>query len=89
MTGGGEMTRREEELGRLLRALPPAPAAWVAAAVQLPAARRALADIEGELSGSGERAAQTQELEDALARAGYEPTPELVEAVRHELRRAD
>jgi hypothetical protein len=77
----------EEQLGRLLGTLPPAPHGWVAAAAELPRARRALAGIETELEGETQRAAVTERLEQALAEAGHEPTPELVRALRRELDR--
>lgn len=77
----------EEQLGRLLSALPPAPAGWVAAAVELPRARRALAGIESRLAGEDSRRAETARLEQALAEAGYDPTPELLRALRRELGR--
>jgi len=75
----------EEQLGRLLAALPPAPHGWVAAAAELPSARRALAGLESELAGEADRAAVTERLERALAEAGHEPTPELLRAMRREL----
>jgi hypothetical protein len=75
----------EEDIGRLLGALPPAPAGWVTAASELPRARRALAAIEAELAGEPERAAMTERLERALAEAGVDPTPELVRAIRRRL----
>jgi hypothetical protein len=74
----------EEDIGRLLGSLPPAPEGWVAAAVALPRARRAL-DIGARLAGEPARAAETAELERALAEAGCEPTPELVRAVQRRL----
>jgi hypothetical protein len=37
------------------------------------------------LSGIEERAAVTADLEDAIRRAGHEPTPPLVEALRRRL----
>jgi hypothetical protein len=77
----------EERIAGLLGALPPAPAGWVAAAVELPLARRALAGIERQFAGEQAREAQTARLEEALALAGYEPTPALVRAVRRELQR--
>jgi hypothetical protein len=77
----------EEQLGRLLGILPPAPQGWVAAAAELPAARRALAGIETELEDEAGRAALTERLERALAEAGHEPTPALVRALRRELDR--
>lgn len=75
----------EEDIGRLLATLPPAPPGWVAAAAELPRARRALASIEDELAGEPERAAVTERLERALAQAGVEPTPELIRALRRRL----
>ena len=80
-----DMPLGEEDIGRLLGSLPPAPAGWVAAAAELPRARRALAAIEAELAGEPERAALTERLERALAEAGVEPTPELVRALRRKL----
>ena len=77
----------EEDIGRLIGALPPAPSGWVAAAAELPRARAALAGIEQELAGERDRAAETARLEQALAEAGCEPTPELVRALRRELDR--
>jgi len=68
-----------EQIGRLLRLLPPAPQAWVQAAQELPAARAAL----DELVARAERdAAFRQELEAdlerALADAGYQGSPSVV-----------
>jgi hypothetical protein len=78
----------EEQLGRLLRVLEPAPDAWVPAAAELPAARRALAEIGPRvLDDADRRAAQIAQLEAALRDAGYEPTPALVEALRRDLQR--
>jgi hypothetical protein len=77
----------EEQLGRLLGTLPPAPEGWVAAAAELPRARRALAGIEAELAGELGRPTATARLERALAEAGHEPTPALVRAVRRGLGR--
>ena len=68
------MTGHEEErLGELLAAVRPAPAGGVAAAKALPAARRAIAALEG---GTG------ADLEARLRAAGFEPDEALVEAVR-------
>jgi hypothetical protein len=73
----------EERLGELLGHLPPAPAAWVRAAQELPAA---LAGLDGIVERAREdaafRAALTADLEAALAAAGHEPTAPLVEALR-------
>ena len=79
------MALSEEDIGRLLGTLPPAPPGWVAAASELPRARRALEGIEDELAGEPERAAVSERLERALAEAGVEPTPELVRALRRRL----
>jgi hypothetical protein len=81
------VTPNEEQLGRLIGALQPAPDGWVAAAVELPRARRALAGIEAELAGEADRAAVSARLEQALAEAGHEPTPSLVQAMRRSLDR--
>ncbi len=78
----------EERLGELLGTLPPAPAGWVQAAQELPAARGEL--DRGELDAIVERARVDAEfrvwlvadLEAALAAAGYEPTDELIDAIR-------
>jgi hypothetical protein len=72
------MTRYDEErLGELLAALRPAPAGWTAAAKALPAARRALAALDGAAAGD--------DLEARLRDAGFTPDPALVEAVRRQL----
>ena len=73
----------EERLGELLSSLPPAPAAWVQAAQELPAARRGLDEIVERARIDGEfRVMLVADLEAALAAAGYEPTDELIDAVR-------
>jgi hypothetical protein len=78
----------EERLARLLRELPPAPPAWVAAAQALPAARRALDEIEDcVLADAPSRATQTRRLEAALEEVGFEPTTELVQALERLLAR--
>ena len=73
----------EERLGELLGLLPPAPAGWVRAAQELPAARRGLDEIVERARADAEfRVLLVADLEAALAQAGYEPTDELVDAVR-------
>ncbi len=73
----------EERLGELLSSLPPAPAGWVQAAQELPAARRGLDVIVERARVDAEfRVLLVADLEAALAAAGYEPTNELIEAVR-------
>jgi hypothetical protein len=77
------MSYDEETLARLLRLLPPAPAASVAAAQQLPAARATLDDVVARAEADAEfRAKLVADLEAALAQAGYEPDRAFVEAVR-------
>jgi hypothetical protein len=72
----------EERLGALLRVLPPAPAGWVRAAQELPAARRSLDDIVARAEADLEfRRALLADLETALAAEGLEPDPRVV----HEL----
>jgi len=76
----------EETLARLLRLLPPAPAASVAAAQELPLARRGLDDLVARAEADAEfRARLVADLETALAEAGYEPDRALVEALRSRL----
>jgi hypothetical protein len=76
-----------DELGRLIAALPPAPAGWVTAAQELPAAR---ATIEGIVTRAVADAAYRErvlaDLESALAEAGVEPTPPILEELRARFR---
>ena len=73
----------EERLGELLGLLPPAPAGWVRAAQELPAARRGIDEIVERARRDAEfRVLLVADLEAALAEAGYEPTDELIDAVR-------
>lgn len=73
----------EERLGELLGLLPPAPAGWVRAAQELPAARRGLDEIVERARRDAEfRVLLVADLEAALAAAGHEPTDELIDAVR-------
>jgi hypothetical protein len=73
----------EERLGELLGLLPPAPAGWVQAAQELPGARLGLDEIVERARVDAEfRVLLVADLEAALTRAGYEPTAELIEAVR-------
>ena len=77
----------EERLGELLGLLPPAPAAWIAAAAASPSTQRALEDIQARvLTGAEARAAVTADLEQALREAGVnQPTPRDVAALRQRL----
>ena len=81
------MTRYDElKLSELLRALPPAPQGWVRAAQELPLARLGLDDIVERARADVEfRQALIDDLEAALAAAGYEYDSYLVEAVRGRL----
>ena len=72
-------TYGEERLGELLRLLRPAPAGWVRAAQELPAARRSLDEIVARAEADIEfRKAVLTDLETALAQEGLDPTPRLV-----------
>jgi hypothetical protein len=74
-------------LGRLIAALPPAPDAWVRAAQQLPAARRGIDDIvDRAVADAAYRARVVADLESALAEAGVEPTPPILDELRDRLR---
>lgn len=82
------MTRMydEERLGVLLRVLRPAPAGWLRAAQELPAARRSLDQIVARAEADLEfRKALIADLETALEREGVEPDPRLVDELRKRL----
>jgi hypothetical protein len=73
-----------ERLSRLIGMLPPAPAAWVRAARELPRARRELDTIVERAESDAEfRRVLIADLESALRAEGVEPTwPLLVELRR-------
>jgi hypothetical protein len=76
----------EEQIANLLRQLRPAPEAWVRAAQELPLARSGLDDIvERAQADERFRRALIADLEAALAAEGYEPDPEVIEALRRRL----
>ena len=76
----------EERLGVLLRLLPPAPAGWMRAAQELPAARRTLDEIVARAEADLEfRRAVIADLEAALEQEGVEPAPGLVDELRERL----
>lgn len=76
----------EERLGKLLGALPSAPAGWVQAAKELPRARRELDQIvELARADAAFRERLIADLEAALSSAGYEPSTALLDAVRAHL----
>jgi len=64
----------EQRLAELLRALPPAPEAWVKAAEELPPGHKRLDEIvERAVADAEFRRALIADLEAALQREGYEP----------------
>jgi hypothetical protein len=76
----------EEHLAELIAALPPAPAAWVQAAIDLPAARAAMDGLTALAEAdAAAREAMLADLEAALREAGVEPSRPLVEALRERL----
>ena len=76
----------EERIAELIAALPPAPAAWVQAAQELPAARQAMDGIAARAEADAAfRAAALADLEGALRDAGQEPSPALLDALRSRL----
>ncbi len=73
----------EEHLARLIRALPPAPVAWVRAAQELPLAKAGLDEIVARAEADAEfRARLVADLEAALEAAGYERDPALIEVLK-------
>jgi hypothetical protein len=80
----GEMNNYDEEqIGRLLRLLPPAPGAWVRAAQELPAARAALDELVARAEQDAAfRRQLVADLEQAVLAAGYEPSPFVVSRLR-------
>jgi hypothetical protein len=79
----------EERLAELLRALPPAPEAWVRAAQELPTARRTLDDLVARAEADARfRTALLADLEAALAAEGFEAPRAVVEALRERLESA-
>ena len=78
----------EERLAELLALLPPAPRGWVEAAQELPLARAQLVGLVGRAEADAAFRAQVlADLETALAAAGVEPRPVVVESLRRRLAR--
>jgi hypothetical protein len=72
----------EERLARLIRALPPAPEAWVRAAQELPVAQTELDEIVARAEADAAfRKRLIADLEGALQAEGYERDPAVVEAL--------
>jgi hypothetical protein len=73
----------EEQVGRLLRLLPPAPEGWVRAAQELPAARAMLDELVARAEQDAAFRLQLRaDLEQAVAAAGYESSPFIVSRLR-------
>jgi hypothetical protein len=73
----------EERLARLIRALPPAPEAWVRAAQELPLSRSGFDEIVARAEADAKfRARLIADLEGALAAEGYERDPVVLEELR-------
>lgn len=78
----------EERLGRLIGLLEPAPEGWVRAAQEIPAFRVMLDEIIARAEADQAfRDALVADLEAAIADAGYEPEPGVVEEVRRRISR--
>jgi hypothetical protein len=72
----------EERLARLIRALPPAPEAWVRAAQELPLAQTELDEIVSRAEADlAFRQRLIADLEGALEAEGYERDPAIVLAL--------
>ena len=81
-------TYDDERIAELLRALPPAPAAWVEAAKQLPTLMAGLDTLVARAEADAAfRAKVLADLEAALAEAGIEPQPVAVARLRSILER--
>jgi hypothetical protein len=73
----------EEQLAELIAALRPAPAGWVRAAVELPAAREAIDQLVAQaLADRAAREAILADLEQTVRRAGVEPRAEILDLIR-------
>ena len=80
----------EEDIGRLIGLLPPAPEGWVRAAQEIPAFRAMLDElVERAEADKVFQATLVADLEAAIAEAGYEPEPRAVEGVRRQMRARD
>ena len=78
-----EMRHPEEDIAAALRALPPAPAAWVEAAKELPRLGRTLDDLAAlAQADSAFREAVLADAEAALRALGHEPDRRLAAALR-------
>lgn len=76
----------EERLAELLRALPPAPRAWVTAAQELPPIRRRLDELVARAEADARYREQLiADLERTLEAEGVEPNPIVLDSLRERL----
>jgi len=76
----------EERIADLIAAMPPAPAGWVQAAQELPAARAEMDEIVARAQADRRfREAAIADLEAALAAEGYDVDRRLLPALRERL----
>lgn len=76
----------EERIAGLIAALPPAPSAWVEAAIELPEARAAIDQLVARAEAdSAAREAILADLESALRQAGVVPSRSVLDGVRARL----
>jgi hypothetical protein len=76
-----------DALARLIAVLSPAPAGWVQAAQQLPAARKGIDELVARAEADASfRARLIADLESALAEEGVEPTPPILDELRERFR---
>jgi hypothetical protein len=76
----------EERIADLISALPPAPAGWVRAAQELPAARAGMDEIVARAEADQRfREAAIANLEAALAAEGYDVDQRMLPALRQRL----
>ena len=86
MCSNGMTDFTEERLAELISALPPAPAAWVQAAIDLPAARAAMESLVTRAQADhAAREAILADLETALRDAGVQPSRPLLDDLRARL----
>jgi hypothetical protein len=76
----------EERIADLIAAMPPAPAGWVQAAQELPAARAEMDEIVARAQADKRfREAAVADLEAALAAEGYDVDRRMLPALRQRL----
>jgi hypothetical protein len=76
----------EERLAELLRALPPAPEAWITAAQELPPIRRRLDELVTRAEADARYREQlVADLERTLEAEGVEPNPIVLDSLRERL----